>query len=346
VIIKRLAFFLLYAIILYSLVVRVSWASGRGKTVFWAFSSEGGIMSSDRCKYPDWTRGQDEALLNVLGGEDVAKKLIAGELSFELAQPSHPLFDQSHGRRIPRDLVAKVRDANWSFHSDQPEMEGTPDYAKDIKRLHRRLGVDTGIRGKQFRDRTEELKTLIREKYPLAANILNGVCLPIILPKLEHDDLGEALELYVEVAGQAYRRAFLDRSFTNYRKGTLANQVSIAEGSRHEQLIESMRQGPVIGLHFPNALQGFSICADREQMDTLPQGFILSGMDTPIAMAMYPKTLARDYNTPGLDLAALQWQSAAYSLDFGADAAGLSFGSTALLADAYGSFSGGLLFLG
>ena len=93
-------------------------------------------------------------------------------------------------------------------------------------------------------------------------------------------------------------------------------------------------------------IQGFSIHADREQMSTLPEGFVLSGMDTPIAMVMYSDILARDYNTPGLDLATLQWQSADCSLSFKACDGGLGFVSTDVLASAHDDYSGGLLFLG
>ncbi len=81
-------------------------------------------------------------------------------------------------------------------------------------------------------------------------------------------------------------------------------------------------------------------------MSTLPEGFILPGMDTPIAMMMYPDVLAYDWNTPGLDLAALKWQSADYSLIFDTDGDGLDFDRTASLADVYDYVSGSLLFLG
>jgi hypothetical protein len=107
-----------------------------------------------------------------------------------------------------------------------------------------------------------------------------------------------------------------------------------------------MKQGPVKGIHFPNPLQGFSIKASREQMLTLPKGFILSGLDTAIAMIMYPDVLARGYLTPGLDLAALSWQSADYSLFFRADVSRLDFDNSDGLAVDYGNYSGGLLFLG
>ena len=294
-------------------------------------------------KYADWTRGQVEALINIIGEEN-AKGLLLGDISAEFKEVIKKLFDK-HGRRIPEGLQANVCDANRDFRLNQPKLDEEVDFANRIIRLHGCLSIDTEVTAEQLKAETERLLAIIRENSQIA-NIANGVCLPVVLPKLVTDDLGAELELYLAGINNSYAKTFGDRKFYNHRKGTLANQVSIVDGSRHDQLIERMKQEPVIGLHFPNSLQGFSIHADREQMSTLPKGFILSGMDTPIAMVMYPDILARDWNTPGLDLAALQWQSAVYSLNFKAYDAELGFVDAGDLADAGDDFSGGLLFLG
>jgi hypothetical protein len=254
------------------------------------------------------------------------------------------LFDK-HGRRIPEGLQASVCDANRDFRLDQPKLDENADFANRISRLHGCLSIDTEVTAKQLKTETERLLAIIREN-PQIANIANGVCLPVVLPKFVTDDFGAELERYLAGVANSYAKTFGDRTFYNHREGTLANQVSMVDGSRHDQLIERMKEGPVIGLHFPNPLQGFSIHASREQMSTLPEGFILSGMDTPIAMAMYPDILARDWNTPGLGMAALQWQSAGYSLLFWAYGGRLVYSRTDGLAYAVGNYSGGLLFLG
>ncbi|NQV00693.1 MAG: hypothetical protein HQ537_01030 [Parcubacteria group bacterium] len=294
-------------------------------------------------KYADWTRGNVEALINIIG-EGNAKGLLARDISAEFKEIVKKLFDK-HGRRIPEGLQANVCDANRSFRLNRPKMEAEIDYANRITRLHGCLDVDTGITAEQLKTETERLLALIQDNSQIA-NIANGVWLPVVLPQLTTDDLGTTLEQYLEVVGKSYAKNFGDRKFYNHRKGTLANEVNIVDGSRHNQLIERMKQGIVMGIHFPNPLQGFSINADREQMSTLPKGFILSGMDTPIVMAMYPDILARDYNTPGMDMAALFRQSAGYSLSLGASDDGLFFSSTDRLAYAVGYFSGGLFFCG
>lgn len=290
--------------------------------------------------------GQQLALLKKLGGKEVKDALLRDEVFVEFKEVVKKLFDK-HGRRIPKGegLRANVCDANRNFRLDQPMLDERVDFANRIMRLHECLSIDTKVTAEYLKTETERLLAIIKENSQVA-NIANGVYLPVILPKLVTDDLGAELELYLAGVNNSYAKTFSDRGFDNYRKGTLANKVSIVDGSRHDQLIERMKKCSVIGLHFPNSLQGFSINADREQMSTLPEGFILSGMDTPIAIAMYPDILARGWNIPGVGLAALQWQCADYSLYFRAGGGKLGFDHTDRLVHTYGYYSGGLLFLG
>ncbi|MBD3282397.1 MAG: hypothetical protein GF387_02195 [Candidatus Portnoybacteria bacterium] len=299
---------------------------------------------SSKWTIQDWTTGELNALVKNLGGNKVARKIQRGEVKISFEDIVKTLFDK-HGRRIPKNLQAYVCDASRDFRLNQPKLDEEVDFANRITRLHGCLSINTGVTAEQLKAETERLLAMIRENSQIA-NIANGVCLPVVLPKLVTNDLGVELELYLAGVNNSYAKTFGDRKFYNHRKDTLANEVSVADGSRHEQLVSRMKEVPVIGLHFPNPLQGFSINADREQMSTLPEGFILSGMDTLIAMAMYPDILARDWNTPGLDMAALQWQSAGCSLYFGARGGELGFARTDGLAIALDSSSGGLLFLG
>ena len=38
------------------------------------------------CKYADWTRGQVEALLNTLGGDEAAKNILSGKVKVVLEE--------------------------------------------------------------------------------------------------------------------------------------------------------------------------------------------------------------------------------------------------------------------
>lgn len=262
------------------------------------------------------------------------------------------LFDK-YGRRIPKGLQSNVCDADRDFWLNQPELNEEVDFANRITRLHECLGVDTKVTGEQFKAKTEGLMALIRDNSQIA-NIANGVWLPVVLPrfnKFKTDDLGTTLWKYMKAVSKSYAKDFSDRKFVNHHyKKSLVKKISIVDGSRHDQLIERMKQTPVIGIYFPNPLQGFSINADREQMSDLPEGFILSGMDIPIAMIMYPDILAHGIDTPNLDMSALDLVPFAFqvdnSLDFWASNIQLNFDNTDTLANAYDNFSGGLLFLG
>lgn len=298
----------------------------------------------DAKSYDDLTGGHWKALGTKCGGFEKVLAILRGEKIVTVEDAIRLLFDK-HGRRIPEYLKANVCDANKNFRLNWPRLDEEVDFANRIMRLHGCLGIDTEVTAEHLKAETDRLLAVIRG-CPQIANIANGVCLPLVLPQLVTDDLGTELELYLAGVNSSYTKTFGDRKFNNHRKVTLANKVSIAPGSRHDHLIGRMEQGPVPALHFPSSLQGFSINASREQMSTLPEGFILSGMDTPIAMVMYPDFLACDWNTPGLDVAALKWQFVDYSLSFKARDDVLDFGSTDDLSYAGGSYSGGLLFLG
>lgn len=296
------------------------------------------------------------ALIKKIGGRKALDAILRGEKTVKIEDAVRALFDK-RGRRIPpKGLIkAKVCDANREFRLYQPALKQEADYAKRLMKLlnafvgvlpNEQYSALSKVTTAEFKAKTERLLALIQEKPQTTSNIFYGVWLSVVLPQLLTDDLGTVLEQYLEAANKSYAKTFADRKFNNYRKGELGGKVSIADGSRHDQLIKRMKQERVIGIFFPNPLQGYSIDASREQMSALPEGFVLSGLDTVIAVAMYPDILARDYRTPGLDLAALSWQSADFSLLFGAVVDGLVFGRTDSLAHARGSCSGGLLFLG
>jgi len=247
------------------------------------------------------------ALIKKLGGKVVKDAILRGEKTVTVEDAIRALFDKN-GRRIPEGLQAPVRDANRSFGLRQPDFSWANLHNR-IALLHNSLGRrhNTGIKAEELKAEAERLLAIIKEDIQIA-NIANGVCLPVILPKLFMDDLGAELELYLDGVKNSYTKIFGNRIFYNYCKGILMNKIGIIKESRHDQLISRMKEGPVIGLHFPNSLQGFSAYADHEQMLMLPEGFILSGMDTVIAIIMYPDILVCDCNVPMLNISALQWR--------------------------------------
>ena len=328
-----------------SLKIRESRSTGSGKSNS-GNEPEGGIM-----KFKGLNNGQRQAVITkvcVAGriplpgapDEEILQGVLSGDLEIVVQKAMQILFDR-HGRRIPpRGLVAAVCDPNRDFRLDQPSL----DYANRLARLEQ-AGLPAGISAAEFEARASALLLAISQNSRIK-NLLNGVYLPIVIPQMDIANLGEVTEKLVEAAGASYLQQFPNRSFTNHRKGELAGQATIVSGSRYEQLLACLDKGAVVG-YFPACLQGFSVHAQREQMVALPEDFILSGpLDAAIGWMMYPDILGRDFQTPGYDCSAVNWQLADYSLDFKANDDVADFGYGAYLGRAYDYDSGGLLLLG
>lgn len=243
------------------------------------------------------------------------------------------IFDHN-GRFIPQGVKSAVYESNKKFYLKQPDIDFTLRFDA-IKKLNVKPLTSSSFK-KQSTSLIEKLQA-----NPNTRNLLNGVCLPIVLPKLDIKDYGATIEDLLLSVEKSYKAEYPSRTFINYRKNELQGKVSIIDPS-HEALIEKLREAPQVGLYLPTALQGFSVLAQREQV--LPEGFSLCGLEIIIAQIMYPDILARDFYTPGFDLAALQWQGARSSLYFEALDAWLEFDRRFL--DARGAYSGGLFVLG
>lgn len=249
------------------------------------------------------------------------------------------LFDHS-GRRIPTGLSNNVIDPNKDFYITQPEI----DFKARLDRLKKYWpGKAEFPTVAQFKQKSNALHLTLHEDEKVK-NICLGVSLPIVIPQIKITDHGTLLESLMKAVEASYKEAFPDRRFYNYRKDDLAKKVSIVEGTRFESL--KIAKKTAVALCFPACLQGFSVKAQREQMNALPSGFMLGGLDTIIAMIMYPDVLARDFHTPLYDLSAYQWRDAGYSLDLGPGDVILEVDFGAFLADAYDHYAGGVSFLG
>lgn len=294
--------------------------------------------------------GQEEALLRKLwlaaGGEESGQEgfaaILRGERRITLVEALTKLVDQ-HGRLIPpAGFRPPVVDADRDFHLTQPSVV---DYAATLARLMEFLPGLTFASVKDFQVRAMALVVALRADEQ-AKNLLRGVHLPVTFPQITVNDYGTSLEeVFLAAVGRSYKARFSDRKFINHRKGTLAGLVTCVPESRQDRLLAKLAEGPVTGIYFPAALQGFSIPAAREMVAMLPEGFVLTGgLETAVALTGYPGTLARHYRAPGLDCAANVWRSAEVSLDFKANDGQLGFGGRHLNAREY--YSSGLLFLG
>ncbi len=295
-------------------------------------------------KYGYLTYGQIEAVLNKVcsGDQTILQGLLRGEKEVSLTDAIIKWFDK-HGRRIPpRTLTASVTDANRNYFLKHTKLN----YAERLARIVDCFVLKEAISVDEFKNRAETILDGLRadEKTQL---ITKGVHLPFYLPQTQVDDYGRVLdEVFLPAVERSFKAEFPWRSFYNRRKGTLVGQTTIVEGSRHERLVEAMQQGNVVGIYFPNCLQGFSVHADREQMASLPDKFLLAGgFDAAAAMVAFPDVLARGSKTPLLDLAAMQWLSSDFSLYFSAYGGPLVFDLWSNLGHSRVISAGGLVVL-
>lgn len=312
-------------------------ACGMGLEAFLKLASQ---LPEVNAKYGARLFGQVEAFFNMVEPADM-DRLLAGEASIKIVEIIRKLVDKN-GRMIPpAGMKSAVCDPNTSFKLVQPKI----DYAERLNRLIRFFPGKTFLSAEEFQKRSEALLEQLRQDVILS-NLLKGVFLPVCYPQFTFGDYGKDLEdVFLKAAGGSYKSQFPEREFNNYRRGELEKGVDIVEES-HERFIAKMAKCPMVGIQF-FPLQGFSIQADRELMPSLPKSLYLSGpIDLAVAMTECPDVLARDFNTPGYDCAAISWGSAGYSLSFWACDDKLSFGSTGLLGLAGDDDSAGLVFLG
>lgn len=290
------------------------------------------------------THKQWIALSKKLGGLEVVKKILRDEKEISLRTPEIKLFDKN-GRRIPpKGLTSVVCDPDMNFRLIQPRFGTADDCIDRLMRFQQMFPTSMSLA--ESEGKIDGLLNEIQNN-KLLINLLNGIYLPIVLPRIEakNFDYGTILgQIFLPALRKIHEVQLPDRNFYGYRKDELAGQVRIMEGSRHEQLVERMKQGIVYGIYFPNPLQGFSASASREQMSTLPESLILSGgFDAIVAQIMYLDVLARDLKTPKYNLSSLQHQHPGCSLSlFGP----VGFWNGGALDIAHGDCSSGLLFLG
>ncbi|MFH0814806.1 MAG: hypothetical protein V1902_01810 [Candidatus Falkowbacteria bacterium] len=313
-------------------------------------------------KYGDWMRNEDEALLNRLGGTEIARKIANGELTVRVVALREPQGDKTHevvieptptlvydknGRRIPpQGMKSSVCDANYGYCPTR--LEQLPFGAK--LKLAQEVFNDkslTFVSVEQFFERINALVMKI-EADETIKNVLKGAWYPFVIPGglgVTAANYGDKMDkVLLSAVARAYTKAFPNRPFHNNLNGQLSGEVTIWQGSRHERVLEAASKEPVVGIYFPTALQGYSINADREQMATLPEMFMLAGgLDTMCAMSMYAAELLRDNKTPCYDMAALAWRG--WSLDCYAYDVSAFFRDGRRLAGAYDYIAGGLVAL-
>lgn len=237
-----------------------------------------------------------------------------------------PFFDED-GRCIPiQNLRFPVnpKDITKRYQLVQPELN----YNKIHARITNHLRIGQIISVDEFTDRANIILNNLQKEDDIKL-VTNGIYVPFYLAKSEIGDYGKTMEeIFLPAVETSFKERFPKYDFYNHRKGQLAYQVNIANGTRHEKLLEAIKNNTVVGFYFPNCFLGFSVNAAIEQISTLPDLFLLAGgLDTIASIIGSPDILMKTDAYPSLlDLAALQWhEKQKYSFQFEAYGYNLTF---------------------
>ncbi|OGY57508.1 MAG: hypothetical protein A3H67_01795 [Candidatus Buchananbacteria bacterium RIFCSPLOWO2_02_FULL_46_11b] len=285
------------------------------------------------------------ALVDTFPGERQGiDAVLNGSKTIKLEDAVRLLFDKN-SRFIPfAGMESRFCDPAPKYRVSQPEIN-LGQYLEACRRFLPKELADTLMGQSEFEDSVRKVKARL-EGDERTKNALKGPWFPVALPKMD-GDYGAILDILAEAAKKAYEAAFPGRTFYNHRHETLAEQTSIVPGTRHDRLVEAVKEKSQAGI-FLLPFGGFSIEACRETFSghnysvNIPEWLTLGGgWDTAMAYLAYSKVLCRNIETPIVRCAALNWQSGC-SLGFRACDAHASFGHTYDLANAKDSYSAGV----
>lgn len=289
------------------------------------------------------------ALVEAFPGErEGVKAVLRGEKRIVLEDVIRLLLDHT-GRVIPGhlDVMKAVCDENWDFYLNRTEF-GIGFYADILARFKQFFPPGTVfVSAEEFTKLAEVAKEKLLGN-ELLTNLFNRAAWPLPVPQYDAQDIGRSMdEFFLPAAKAAYNNQFPDRKFNIYC-GEMAGKILPLPDYNGHDFIAAMKNGPGVVWYFPNPMQGFSVNAQREAGKLLlPHDFLLNGAIEPaLALVGFTAEMGRDFNTPGYDCPAVNWQSADYSLSFKARAGEFRVRSYGGLGCAYGYYSGGLVLPG
>ncbi|MFA6099826.1 MAG: hypothetical protein WC750_02995 [Patescibacteria group bacterium] len=282
------------------------------------------------------TTGQQQAVAEKVGRaeeakglDNVYKAILNGDVLIQLKDATKILVD-AQGRCIPSELgvSSKVVDADREFYLAQPYLN----FEDILTRTCRFFDAAVPLTPDEVKVRFQVALAKVKESKRVC-KLAKGAYLPFVIPRIDNSALSGTVEKFIEATQRAYRVQFPGHWLTNVLQGDLAGKVSIASESRYNRFMAAMVKGPVVGVYFPTAFQGYSIPASREAITHLPEDFILSGaLEILAAVVAHTATLARDWHVLGLDCSAMSWSSAGsdYSLIFRAHNGDAAFAQRSL----------------
>ena len=292
----------------------------------------------------DFTGGQLAALIHHVGGIEAAKQILQGNVAVTLSEVSRKLFDKK-GRGIPYNLKASVCNPVGTYKLSVPDVSKELFYEQAFIRAKEYRLINRGRHGMTFPDYLSVINLLVEKigSDKSVANLLNGAWVPLIIPNMKVRDQGRTVRYLWEVAGKSYIDKFPGHHFYCPRERDLDGKITISPGSRYDRLIASMAEAPVPAIYFIGSMVGFSIDAQREFVQRLPEYISLTGaIEHCVYTTMYPTdNPSRQYI--GYDCSAIAWRDDDCSLCFQSWESTYELDSKDYLRNPYGNCSGGLL---
>ena len=208
-------------------------------------------------------------------------------------------FFDDNGRRVPgKDTRVFGSAQSFYYKLNQPAI----DYDVVLDRSKRFNFVPQEVTSSDFKSKADALLEKIKSNGAYV-NLLNGVKIPFVTGRKERGaDLGKELETdLLPGLKESFNARFPEAHFKAVLQSNseLPKNVSLAPGSRYEQLIAALDVGPVVGWYFPQALQEFDTQSQRRQMTQLPElsgakVCLSGGIDICASLAGVPDLLISD----------------------------------------------------
>ena len=207
------------------------------------------------------------------------------------------VFFDKNGRCIPKNLINQVYPESRRYFLI-PETE--VNYNDVFNRIKKHLNYGDGLKIGEFESRSENILEKLRSDSS-TKNIVNGARVPFFLPKGKIDTIGGLLsDHYLKALESSFKESNPDYDFNNFCLEDIRSTIKVVPDSRHQKLLDAMKEDTIVGYFFPCMLE-YSIPAALEQLNSLPEEFLLAGgFDTCAAFIGSPNILLRTDGYPPL----------------------------------------------
>ncbi len=214
----------------------------------------------------------------------------------------------------------------WPLDDGGGSRREISDLSQAYKRLQRFLPEPCSLTIEEVETQAAALLAEIAVD-PTVSNLLNGRHEVILLPKdPQAYGYGNSFgHTYLGIVKNSCADAFDDHEFKFIvsHEGRITGCVTVVRGTRHDRVIATMAQRPVVAIYFPDAIPNVPITGAYEVVKRLSDNFALTGaIDTAMAIAMHPELVKveKTFGKPFLDCGGVTWRDTDRTFSFQPDA--------------------------